>query len=151
MIRLLTRTQVLPITLKEAWEFFYSPANLNEITPPNMSFEILSELPPKMYEGMFIRYKISPLLGIKLDWCTEITHIDEEKFFVDEQRVGPYKIWHHEHHFRAVENGVEMVDILHYDIGLGMLGWLAGKLWVDQQVKAIFDFRYQKLTELFNR
>src|SRR5688572_25328174 len=100
--------QFLPVDFDKAWDFFSSPKNLNEITPPGMVFEIVSELPEKMYEGIFIVYRLSPFLNIPMQWVTEITHIREKQFFVDEQRKGPYKIWHHEHHFEKVEGGVMM-------------------------------------------
>lgn len=148
-IKKLIQTQVLPISLEEAWKFFSTPQNLNAITPENMSFEITNEVGDEIYEGMFITYKIAPMLNIKLDWCTEISHVKYQEFFVDEQRSGPYKIWHHEHHFKAVEGGVEMTDKLYYDIGKSFLGWFAGVLFVHKKVKNIFDFRYQKLTKFF--
>jgi len=106
----LERTQRLPISVEEAWKFFQSPENLAAITPDYMGFNILSETPAKMYPGLFIHYKVSPLLGIKMRWTTEITHVEAPSYFVDEQRVGPYSIWHHEHHFKAIEGGVEMLD-----------------------------------------
>ena len=145
--RLRTEFAHIPSTL--AWDFFSSPKNLNEITPDDMTFRITSEVPEKMYEGMFITYKISPFLGIQLDWCTEITHIEDRAFFVDEQRKGPYNIWHHEHHFKEIDGGVEMTDILNYDIGKGPLGPIAGLIFVDAKVKGIFDYRFEKLIEIF--
>lgn len=148
-MKYLTFEQFLPITLEEAWTFFSSPKNLNLITPPELEFRILDELPDQMYQGMLIRYKIKPMLNIPLDWVTEITMIKDQQFFIDEQRKGPYRIWHHEHHFKAVDGGVLMTDKLYYDIGMGFIGTLAGKLWVDGQVKSIFDFRRIKLKELF--
>jgi ligand-binding SRPBCC domain-containing protein len=114
-----------------------------------MTFKITSEVPKEMYEGLFITYKISPFLGIQMDWCTEITHIKDKAFFVDEQRKGPYNIWHHEHHFKAVPEGVLMTDILHYDIGMSFLGVIAGVLFVHKKVESIFNHRYQKLESLF--
>ncbi|HKK82192.1 MAG TPA: SRPBCC family protein [Prolixibacteraceae bacterium] len=148
-MRKLVQRQILPITLDEAWAFFATPKNLNEVTPDDMTFEFTSELPEKMYEGMFISYRIRPFLNIPMNWITEITHIKEKDFFVDEQRVGPYKIWHHEHHFEAVENGVLMTDILHYDIGMSFLGWIAGVLFVHRKVKNIFEFRHKELKRIF--
>lgn len=146
----LTFEQFLPISLEEAWTFFSSPKNLNLITPPELEFRILDDLPDQMYQGMMIRYKIKPMLNILLDWVTEITMIKDHQFFIDEQRIGPYKVWHHEHHFKAVDGGVLMTDKLYYDIGMGPLGYLAGKLWVDRQVQGIFKFREVKLKELFS-
>lgn len=145
----LEQKQFLPMPLAEAWAFFSSPNNLNDITPADMHFEVKSVLPDVMYEGLFISYKIRPMFNIPLNWCTEITHIREQAFFVDEQRLGPYKIWHHEHHFQAHNSGTLMTDILHYEIGKGPFGWLAGHLFVDKRVREIFDFRYQALEKRF--
>ena len=147
----LKQEQFLPISLDEAWIFFATPKNLNEVTPDDMVFEITSELPDTMYEGLLINYKLRPMLNIPINWCTEITHIKEKEFFVDEQRKGPYYIWHHEHHFKAVEGGVIMTDILHYDIGKSFLGWMAGKLFVNKKVEEIFNYRYKMLEIFFNK
>ncbi len=145
----LKQQQFLPISLEEAWNFFATPKNLNKVTPKDLMFEITSELPEKMYEGLIITYKIKPMLNIKINWCTEITHIKEQEFFVDEQRKGPYNIWHHEHHFKAVEGGVLMTDILHYDVGKSIFGWIAGKLFVNNKVKQIFEYRFKTLENYF--
>ncbi len=147
----LKQEQFLPISLDEAWNFFATPKNLNEVTPEDMVFEITSELPDKMYEGLMITYRIKPMLNIALNWCTEITHIKEKEFFVDDQRKGPYAIWHHEHHFKAVEGGVLMTDLLHYDIGKSIFGWMAGKLFVHQKVEHIFEYRYKTLERYFSK
>src|SRR6185295_8575647 len=108
-----------------------------------------SKLPDEMYSGLIIHYRIQPLLKIPMKWTTAITAFEKNKFFIDEQIKGPYKLWHHEHHFRAVEGGVLMRDELTYDIGMSFIGWLAGKLWVDQQVRSIFAYRRNKLSEMF--
>jgi len=142
-------TQFVPATLDVVWDFFSSPANLSKITPPEMGFIITSLLLPEMYPGMFIMYKVSPVAGIKLNWVTEITHVRHKQFFVDEQRRGPYSIWHHEHHFREVEGGVEMCDILHYHVPFGFLGALADLLFVRNKVKSIFSYREKRILELF--
>jgi len=112
----LKKVQKLPINLQTAWDFFSSPKNLVTITPDELGFTILSELPEKMYPGLFIKYKVTPLLGIPLTWVTEITHVEELQFFVDEQRVGPYSIWHHQHFFKEIPGGVEMTDIVDYKL-----------------------------------
>jgi ligand-binding SRPBCC domain-containing protein len=148
-MRRLSQEQFLPITLEEAWSFFSNPRNLNEITPEDMVFKITSNPPAEMYPGLFITYKIKPILNIEFDWCTEITHVTDRKFFVDEQRKGPYAIWHHEHHFQEVNGGVLMTDIVHYYIGKGPFGWIAGKLFVHKRVEEIFTYRTQKLNTLF--
>ena len=141
--------QWLPISLDEAWDFFSSPKNLNEITPEDMVFEIKSDVPEKMYPGMFIMYSIRPMFNIPMKWVTEITHVSDRKFFVDEQRVGPYHIWHHEHHFEEKDGGVLMTDVLHYNVGMSFLGWIASKLFVDKKVQGIFDYRYKILEQRF--
>ena len=148
-MKVLRSEQFLPISIDYAWEFFSNPANLNAITPDDMVFNITSTLPETMYEGLFITYKLAPVLNIPIEWVTEITHIKDKVFFVDEQRKGPYNIWHHEHHFKAVEGGVLMTDILHYDIGKSIFGAIAGKLFVDKKVRGIFDYRFKKLNILF--
>jgi ligand-binding SRPBCC domain-containing protein len=147
----LKQEQFLPISLDQAWDFFATPKNLNEVTPSDMVFEITSELPEKMYEGLIITYKIKPMLNISMNWCTEISHIKDKMFFVDEQRKGPYNIWHHEHHFKEVPGGVLMTDLLYYDIGMSLFGWLAGKLFVHKKVKQIFTYRYKTLESYFKK
>ncbi len=147
----LRQEQFLPISINEAWEFFSSPKNLNRVTPKELYFEITSEVPDKMYEGLIISYKIKPMLNIKVSWYTEITHIKHLEYFIDEQRKGPYKIWHHEHHFKEVEGGIIMTDLLYYDIGKSIFGWIAGKLFVNKKVKEIFDYRYQVLEQYFEK
>lgn len=150
-MRKLKQEQFLPLSLEEAWTFFATPANLNEVTPDDLVFEITSELPKKMYEGLIITYRIKPMLNIPINWCTEITHIKDHQFFVDEQRKGPYNIWHHEHHFKETSGGVMMTDILHYDIGMSFLGWIAGHLFVHKKVTQIFEYRYKTLESYFNK
>ena len=145
----LIKEQFLPISLEEAWAFFSNPGNLNEITPPELEFRITSEIPAKAYPGLIITYRIKPMLNIPVTWVTEITHVQEPYYFVDNQIKGPYRTWHHEHHFRAVEGGVMMKDILYYDIGMSVLGWLAGILFVHNKVKAIFDYREEVLEKYF--
>ncbi len=148
--RSLKRVQVLPISLEKAWDFFSDPGNLATITPEGMGFHILSaDRPPRMYAGQLIEYRVSPLLGIPMYWMTEITHVVEGKYFVDEQRFGPYALWHHQHHFREVEGGVEMTDIVHYKIPFGILGSLADWLFVRKKLEAIFDYRFEKVGQMF--
>lgn len=147
----LERVQKLPVSLQEAWEFFQNPGNLAMITPDYMGFDILSEVPEEMYPGLFIHYKVSPLLGIKMNWTTEITHVNAPHYFVDEQRVGPYSIWHHEHHFKEIDGGVEMLDRVSYKIPFGIIGKLAHPLVVKSKLQEIFDYRIQKIEEIFGR
>lgn len=140
----LRRKKTVTLTLDEAWLFFSSPKNLKFLTPEWLNFTML-EAPEDMYEGMIIIYKVSPLFHIPLTWVTEITHIDEKKFFVDAQRVGPYSLWHHEHHFKEVPGGVEVEDIVTYKLPLGPLGTLLNHLFVRRQIEAIFDYRSQQM------
>ncbi len=143
--------QKLPISLQEAWDFFSSPLNLSKITPKNMAFIITSDFSAetKMYQGMIITYKVAPLLGIKLDWMTEITHVNEGAYFIDEQRFGPFKIWHHEHHFKTIDGGVLMTDKLIYGMPFGIFGQLANAITVAKQTKEIFDYREKAVEKLF--
>jgi ligand-binding SRPBCC domain-containing protein len=114
-----------------------------------MGFIVRTELPDKMYEGLMIEYTVSPMLGIPMNWITEIKTVKNHSFFVDEQRKGPYRIWHHEHHFKEVEGGVEMTDIVSYELPLGFLGRLMHPILVKNKLKEIFDYRRQKVDELF--
>lgn len=149
----LKKEQAIPVSLEEAWDFFSSPLNLSKITPDGMRFEITSDYTAdtKMYAGMLITYIISPFLGLKMDWMTEITHVKEGEYFVDEQRFGPYALWHHQHHFKAVKGGVIMTDILDYAIPYGPIGRLANAILVEKQVKQIFDYRVGAVERLFGR
>ncbi len=143
--------QNLPLSLTEAWDFFSSPLNLAKITPSDMAFKVTSglKLEEKMYPGMIITYKVSPIAGINLNWMTEITQVVHEKYFIDEQRFGPFKFWHHQHHFKAIENGVEMTDILTYGLPLGFIGDLVHKPFVGDRLKEVFTYREKKTIELF--
>jgi ligand-binding SRPBCC domain-containing protein len=142
--------QVLPVSLEEAWDYFSRPSNLKDITPPSLNFKITSSHQgDHMYAGQVIEYKVHPLLGIPLYWMTEITHVKELQYFVDEQRYGPYSLWHHQHHFREVEGGVEMTDIVHYKIPFWFLGDIANSLFVKKQLAEIFDFRFKKAETVF--
>ncbi|MUH36972.1 cell division inhibitor [Zobellia amurskyensis] len=143
--------QSFPITPEVAWDFLSDPNNLKTITPPHMGFEILSDDDRAMFAGQIIQYTVSPFQGYKTKWVTEITHVKEGEYFVDEQRFGPYKLWHHKHFIKSIEGGVEMEDIIDYKIPFGILGQLAHPILVKKQLKQIFSFREQKLIELFGR
>ncbi|RYY34019.1 MAG: hypothetical protein EOP46_14770 [Sphingobacteriaceae bacterium] len=150
----LTWEQAIPVSLNEAWDFFSSPLNLAKITPAGMGFNITSDFTKdtKMYEGMLIMYKISPLLGIKMRWTTEITHVHPEKeYFIDEQRFGPYAMWHHEHHFKEIDGGVLMTDKLTYAIPYGAAGTFANKILVRKKVNQIFSYREKAIEQLFGK
>lgn len=141
--------QRLPISVPEAWNFFSDPRNLPRITPPSLGLEVTSDLPGEMYPGMIIAYRVRPIPGIPVDWVTEITHVREPSLFVDEQRFGPYRFWHHEHHFREVEEGVEMVDLVLYALPLGGLGRVFGGPLVRRRLAEIFAFRRRFLEREF--
>jgi ligand-binding SRPBCC domain-containing protein len=143
----LQKTQKLPISLKEAWDFFSSPKNLKVITPEYMDFNIVSGVEKAMYPGQIIEYTVKPVLGIPMYWMTEITQVRDMEFFIDEQRVGPYSMWHHQHFFKAIEGGVEMEDIIHYRLPLGPLGSLAHVLFVKRQLEGIFKYRFTTLED----
>ena len=145
----LKTSQKLPISIEKAWDFFSDPKNLKEITPNEMNFRILSGADKSIFAGQIIQYKVSPILGISLKWVTEITHVVNKKYFVDEQRFGPYALWHHKHFIREIEGGVEMEDVIHYKIPLGPLGVLANYLFVQKKLGSIFVYRRKKLIELF--
>jgi len=142
--------QLLSAGINEVWDFISNPANLKKITPEYMGFNIQSgQLPDKMYEGQIIIYKVSPLLKIPMTWVTEITHVKEKEYFVDEQLLGPYKLWHHEHFIEETENGVLMKDILTYSPPFGILGNIANRIIIENKINQIFDFRKKKLNEIF--
>lgn len=148
----LKTVQKIPVSLEKAWEFFSNPANLQTITPANMGFKVISQHHgDTMYAGQIIEYTVKPVLGIPMYWMTEITQVKDGQYFIDEQRFGPYKLWHHQHHFKTIPGGVEMTDIVHYRIPLGILGRLAHTLFVRKKLKTIFDYRYQKVEELFGK
>ena len=139
----LTSEQILPLSLEKAWEFFTLPTNLDKITPGEMEFRITNNPPNKTYKGQIITYKIGILPGISSNWITEITHLEDRQFFVDEQRFGPYAMWHHEHHFKEISaNEVLMTDIVNYKMPFGMLGDLFGGKLVTNKVRFIFESRY---------
>ncbi len=144
--------QKIPVSLAEAWDFFSKPKNLAEITPKELDFNIISPYHgEEMYPGQIIEYKVKPLLGIPVYWMTEITHVEKERYFVDEQRFGPYSLWHHQHHFRAIPGGVEMTDIIHYKVPFGFLGDIAQWLVVKKNLQKIFTYREQSVVQRFGQ
>ncbi len=143
--------QKLPITLKEAWDFLSDPKNLKTITPDYMGFEILSGADRDMYPGQLIQYIVTPVAGIKTKWVTEITHVKDLHYFVDEQRFGPYALWHHKHFIKEIPGGVEMEDIVDYKLPFGILGQLVHPILVKPKLKEIFEYRTQKLNDLFGQ
>ena len=147
----LHKKQNLPISVEQAWEFLSSPANLKTITPDYMGFNILSGADRPMFPGQIIQYIVTPVLGIKTKWVTEITHVKDREYFVDEQRFGPYALWHHKHFIKAIEGGVEMEDIIDYKVPMGILGQLVHPILVKPKLEEIFSYRTKKLEELFGK
>ncbi len=141
--------QNLPITIKKAWDFLSSPKNLKLITPDYMGFNIISGAEKSMFPGQIIQYIVTPLFGIKTKWVTEITHMKYEEYFVDEQRFGPYALWHHKHFIKEIDGGVEMEDIIDYKLPFGLIGQIFHPIIVEPKLKEIFDYRQNKLIELF--
>lgn len=141
--------QRLPISIDEAWFFFSDPGNLAHITPPSLGLRMTSETAGRMYAGMIITYRVSPVLGIPMSWITEITHVDEPRLFIDEQRFGPYRFWHHQHHFREIERGIEIRDIVHYSPFFGPFDVIVNELVAKKKLREIFSYRRQYLEKKF--
>ena len=141
--------QNLPISKSHAWDFLSNPKNLKRITPDYIGFKIINGTADKMYAGQIIQYMVTPVMGIPTKWVTEITHVDDGNYFVDEQRFGPYSLWHHKHFIKAIKNGVEMKDIIDYKIPLGIIGRIAQPILVAPKLKEIFEYRKNALIELF--
>ncbi len=148
-VHTLNTTQRIPTDIESVWDFISSPKNLKEITPDYMGFEIIGNSPEKMYPGMLIQYKVSPVLGLKMTWVTEITHVKTGEYFVDEQRVGPYSMWHHQHHIKKIPGGVEMLDIIDYQAPLGIIGDIANAIFIKRQLAEIFAYRKRAIEERF--
>jgi ligand-binding SRPBCC domain-containing protein len=147
----LKQSQTLPVDRKVLWEFISVPQNLNKITPPDMAFEIIGEPPEKTYTGLLLEYRVNvPLLGWST-WLTEIKYVEEGVSFMDEQRVGPYKLWLHTHKLEDVEGGTRMTDDIRYLVPLGPIGLLANILFVGRTLRRIFDYRRVKMEELFGK
>lgn len=147
----LKRIQQLPISIKEAWEFFSNPKNLASITPSKLKFEILTDLPAEIYNGLIVAYHVCPIAGIPMKWVSEIKDVRTGVTFTDDQRIGPYKLWHHQHNFRSIEGGVEMEDIINYALPWGALGSLAHEMFVKKDLEHIFAYRRNKLDSLFGK
>ena len=147
----LKRKQIIKADLATCWAFFSSPYNLKKITPTYMGFEVLTDIPEKMYEGLMIEYRVKPLLGIPTKWVTRISKVDENKFFIDEQWSGPYKAWHHEHHFRQIDGGTEMIDIITYQMPFGIFGKIVHPFIVKKKLESIFNYRKEVVKDIFKQ
>jgi ligand-binding SRPBCC domain-containing protein len=138
--------QKIPVSLDKAWDFFSHPANLKHLTAAGMRFIVISKHHGDvLYPGQIIEYRFSPFFNIPLYWMTEITHVKEKEYFIDEQRKGPYRLWHHQHHFREIEGGVEMTDIVHYKNPAWFVGNIANTLLIRKKLRNIFEFRYKSI------
>lgn len=149
MVNKLFYSQKLPISLDEAWDFLSSPNNLKLITPESMNFKIIDWDKKKAYPGQIIQYTVSPVLGIKIKWVTEITQVIRNSYFIDEQRFGPYSFWHHKHFIKEIDNGILMDDVIHYKIPFGLIGRILNKIYVQNKLDKIFKYRENKLNEIF--
>jgi ligand-binding SRPBCC domain-containing protein len=144
----LHRQQVVRTSLENAWDFIKNPRNLNEITPDDMDFVILSDLPEEMYDGLMVEYRVKiPLLGYRR-WLTEIKHVRQGRSFVDEQRVGPYRLWYHTHTLEPADEGVRVIDTVHYQVPFSFLGRMAHSLFIRRMLRKIFDYREKRFVEL---
>jgi len=144
----LIRRQKLPLTIHDCWDFFSDPDNLATITPDWLNFEVCSQIPQEIYAGLIIEYRVSPVMNVRLRWLTEITHANAPFYFVDEQRSGPYQLWHHQHLFEKTDSGTLMTDIVHYQLPLGIFGQWTQSV-VAKKLQQIFDYREQTLRKLF--
>jgi ligand-binding SRPBCC domain-containing protein len=148
----LKTTQKIPADIDKVWKFFSDPANLKVITPDHLDFKILSAQDDQgIHSGQIIEYTVKPILKVPGYWMTEITFVEQRKFFVDEQREGPYSLWHHQHHFNSIKGGTEMKDVVHYKLPFGILGDLVNKLIVKNQLNHIFSYRFTKVEEMFGK
>jgi ligand-binding SRPBCC domain-containing protein len=144
--------QKLPVGLEKVWNFFSDASNLLAVTPPHLNLKVTNQIyGDVMYAGQVMTYDVKPLLGISISWMTEITQVVPMNYFVDQQRKGPYRMWHHQHHFKSIEGGTEMVDLVHYRIPFGLAGNLANILFVKKELKKIFAYRYQKIEGMFGK
>ena len=149
-IHKLQREQIIATNLNTAWEFIRRPQNLNRITPDDMTFEIISDVPEEMYNGLIIEYRIGiPLIG-KQPWLSEIKHVKDHHSFVDEQRIGPYRLWYHYHEISEHTNGVRFVDKVHYSLPFGIIGSIAHCVYVKRQLNYIFGYREKAMSEVFS-
>jgi ligand-binding SRPBCC domain-containing protein len=141
--------QKLPISIEKAWDFLSNPKNLEVITPDSMAFKTISGDDRAIFAGQIIQYIVKPMLGIPVKWVTEITQVVDQNYFVDEQRFGPYALWHHKHFLKEIPGGVEMEDIVDYKLPMGLLGQMVHPFLVKPKLKEIFNYREKKLIELF--
>jgi ligand-binding SRPBCC domain-containing protein len=149
-IHSLKSIQRLPVSMERAWAFFSDPRNLQALTPSSLNLKPTNEVwGDEVYAGQVMTYTVKPLLGIPLEWMTVITQVERNKFFIDEQRKGPYRLWHHQHHFKSIEGGVEMTDLVHYRLPMGIIGQMLHQPLVRKKLEEIFLYRYSRIQDLF--
>jgi ligand-binding SRPBCC domain-containing protein len=141
----LYRRQALALTVQEAWDFFSSPYNLNEITPDFFNVTVTSKVPERIYGGLMISYDMKAVFGISMAWLSEISHCDEPKRFVYEQRIGPFKFWSHEVCLTEQDGGIVMEDIVFYAMPLGFIGQFINKILIAGKLEQIFTVRQHYL------
>jgi len=149
MIHYLHKEQVIAAPLEKVWEYFCDPKNLNEITPLDMNFEIVEGGDQEMFEGQLIEYRVEFIPGVRSLWLTEIAHIRDREYFVDEQRIGPYRFWYHEHTFEETAAGTKMTDRVTYMVPFGLMGDVLNRLWIAKRLHSIFEFRQNKISKIF--
>jgi len=149
MVHYLHREQVIPEPIEKVWKYFCDPRNLNEITPPDMNFEIVKGGDREMFEGQLIEYRVEFIRGVRSLWLTEIAHVCDREYFVDEQRIGPYRFWYHEHIFERTSGSTKMTDRITYVVPFGFVGDVLNSLWIEKRLQTIFDFRRGKILEMF--
>lgn len=146
------RSQNIPVSLAVAWNFFSKPENLKKVLPQNIQFNITSPLDsPVIYQGQIIEYDVKSMFGIHFKWVSEITEVETNQFFVDEQKAGLFSVWKHQHYFIEIPGGVEMTDILQYRFRFGFLGAILHALFVRKRIEQMFNFRAGKLMAIFGR
>jgi ligand-binding SRPBCC domain-containing protein len=151
MIHRLYRRQKIAAEMKSVWHFFSTPSNLNALTPPDLRFRIIGKLPLEMYQGQIIEYRVQFVPRVWTKWLTEIRHVEQNHYFVDEQRIGPYQLWYHEHLFQDNNGTVTMEDRVTYSVGYGPIGDALNAIWIQGTLNRIFDYRAQKIDEIFAR
>jgi ligand-binding SRPBCC domain-containing protein len=150
MVYRINRDQTVPASLDAVWDYFSKPENLNELTPPDLNFEIVYKDSNTMFQGQLIEYMVQFIPLFRSRWLTEINHVEDLAYFVDEQRIGPYRFWYHEHLFRPVENGTQIIDQVTYQLPFGPIGELAHLIWIKPRLEKIFDYREHQITAIFS-
>jgi ligand-binding SRPBCC domain-containing protein len=146
----LKMTQNIPAGIGEVWELFSNPHNLLQLTPPYMAMKITSAGDhATLFPGQLISYRLKPLWGLPVQWTTEIKAVEFERSFIDAQKKGPYRLWEHQHFFKAIEGGVAMTDHVTYLNPMGIGGRMMNGLFIRRQLRRIFEYRYRQVEKIF--